>query len=84
MQSSTVGIWTRELSLKQGALVAGFTYLLNPVTFAEGYVMPQLESGDSAETVTKLTVGRGSSTAFPWICSRVQICSSSKRSSRLN
>ena len=33
MQSSQDAIWTRGLSLKQAALVARFTYLLNPVTF---------------------------------------------------
>ena len=55
MQSSKDAIWTRGLSLKQAAFVAGFTYLLNPVTFAEAYVMPRLISADPAETVTKLT-----------------------------
>ena len=32
------------LSLRQAALVAGITYLLNPVTFSEAYVMPRLIS----------------------------------------
>lgn len=55
MQSFEGGIWTRGLSLKQAALVAGFTYLLNPVTFAEAYVMPRLISADPASTVMNLT-----------------------------
>lgn len=55
MQSSKDAIWTRGLTLKQAALVAGFTYLLNPVTFAEAYVMPRLISADPAETVKNLT-----------------------------
>ena len=32
MQSSEDAIWTRGLSLKLAAMLAGFTYLLNPVT----------------------------------------------------
>ena len=55
MQSSEDAIRTRGLSLKQAALVAGFTYLLNPVTFAEAYVMPRLVAADQAETVMNLT-----------------------------
>jgi hypothetical protein len=55
MQSSKDASWTRGLSLKQAALVAGFTYLFNPVTFAEVYVMPRLLSADPAETVNNLT-----------------------------
>lgn len=55
MQSSQDAIWTRGLSLKQAALVAAFTYVLNPVTFAEVYVMPRLISADPAETVMRLT-----------------------------
>ena len=48
-------IWMRVLTLKQAALVAGFTYLLNPVPFAEAYVMPRLVAADQAETVMNLT-----------------------------
>ncbi len=55
MQSSEDTIWARGLSLRQAALIAGFTYLLNPVTFAEAYVMPRLVSADPAETVKNLT-----------------------------
>ena len=54
MQSSEDAIWTRGLSLNHAALVAGLTYLLNPVTFAEAYVMPRLISADTAETVRNL------------------------------
>ena len=46
---------TCGLSLRQAALVAGLTYLLNPVTFAEAYVMPRLISADPVETVKNLT-----------------------------
>ena len=42
------------LSLRQAALVAGITYLLNPVTFAEAYVMPRLITADPVETVKNL------------------------------
>lgn len=55
MQSSEDAISTPGLSLKQAALVAGLTYLLNPVTFAEAYVMPRLVSADPTETVKNLT-----------------------------
>ena len=55
MQSSQDADWTRGLSLRQAALVAGFTYLLNPVTFAEAYAMPRLLSADPVETVKNLT-----------------------------
>ena len=48
-------MWSRGLSLRQAALVAGFTYLLNPVTFAEGYVMSRLLSADPTDTVKNLT-----------------------------
>jgi hypothetical protein len=41
--------------LRQAALVAGIAYLLNPVTFAEAYVMPRLISTDPVETVKNLT-----------------------------
>ena len=37
------------------ALVAGFTYLLNPVTFAEGYAMPRLIAAEPAQTVANLS-----------------------------
>ncbi len=46
---------TSGLNLRQAALIAGLTYLLNPVTFAEAYVMPRLLSADPAETVRNLT-----------------------------
>ncbi len=55
MQIYKDAIWTRGLGLKQAALIAGFTYLLNPVTFAEAYVMPRLMSADPAQTVSNLT-----------------------------
>ena len=55
MQSSKDATWARGLSLKHAALVAGFTYLLNPVTFAEAYAIPRLVSADPAETLRNLT-----------------------------
>ncbi len=55
MQSTQDAIPTHGLNLKQAALVAGFAYVLNPVTFAEGYVMPRLMSADPAQTVANLT-----------------------------
>lgn len=55
MQSSEDASWACGPSLKQAALVAGFTYLLNPVTFAEAYVMPRLVSVDPTHTITNLT-----------------------------
>ena len=54
MQSSEDAKSAGALNLKQAALVAGFTYLLNPVSFAEAYVMPRLISADPAQTVTNL------------------------------
>ena len=46
---------TAGLSVRQATLVAGITYLLNPVTFAEAYVMPRLISTNLVETVKNLT-----------------------------
>lgn len=42
------------LSIRQAALVTGFTYLLNPVTFAEAYVMPHLVASDPIQTITNI------------------------------
>jgi hypothetical protein len=36
------------LTLRQAALIAGFTYLLNPVTYAE-YIYPKLVISGNAE-----------------------------------
>jgi hypothetical protein len=55
MQPSDSALGMPDLSLKQAALVAGFTYLLNPVTFAEAYVMPRLIAADPAQTVANVT-----------------------------
>ena len=54
MESSEGANWTCGLSLRQAALVAGLTYLLNPVTFAEAYAMPRLIVADPAQTVANL------------------------------
>jgi hypothetical protein len=42
------------LTLRQAALIAGITYLLNPVTFAEAYAMPRLVVADSSQTVANI------------------------------
>lgn len=55
MPSSNDENSTSGLSLRQAALVAGLTYLLNPVTFSEAYAMPRLVSADPKETVMNLT-----------------------------
>lgn len=55
MQLRSAAIASRGLGVSQAALVAGFAYLLNPVTFAEGYVLPRLIAADPAQTVTNLT-----------------------------
>jgi Domain of unknown function (DUF4386) len=47
------------MTLRQAALVAGFTYLLNPVTYAE-YVYPKLViSGDAEQTVQNISSHEG-------------------------
>jgi hypothetical protein len=43
------------LSLRQAALIAGLAYLLNPVSFAEFYLMPRLVSANAATTVQNLS-----------------------------
>ncbi len=47
--------WVNGLSLRQAALVTGFAYLLNPVTFAETYAMPHLVAANPAQTVANMT-----------------------------
>lgn len=42
------------LTLRQAALITGITYLLNPVTFAEGYAMPRLMVADASQTVINI------------------------------
>jgi hypothetical protein len=42
------------LSLRQAAVVTGITYLLNPVTFAEGYAMPRIVATDPAQTIANI------------------------------
>jgi hypothetical protein len=40
------------LTLRQAALVAGFAYILNPVTFAEAYAYPKLVVPDNIGQTT--------------------------------
>jgi hypothetical protein len=47
------------MSLRQAALVAGLAYLLNPVTFAEGYIMPRLVASDPLITVQNVSAHPG-------------------------
>ena len=42
------------LSLRGAARVLALAYLLNPVTFAQGYAMPHLVAGDPAGTVANM------------------------------
>ena len=42
------------LTLRQAALVSGWAYLLNPVTFAEFYAMPRLVVDNPAQTLANL------------------------------
>jgi hypothetical protein len=43
-----------SMSLRTAALVAGVAYLLNPVTFSEGYAIPRLVALEPAQTITNL------------------------------
>jgi len=54
MQESGVATRVGGLTLRQAALIAGFTYLLNPVTFAEAYAMPHLVVSDAGQTVANI------------------------------
>jgi hypothetical protein len=54
MRYSESGNQVKGLSLRRAALVTGFAYLLNPVTFAEVYAMPHLVSPDPAQTVANM------------------------------
>lgn len=46
--------WVHGVGLRQAALIAGLTYLLNPVTFAEAYAMPRLVVADPTQTIVNL------------------------------
>jgi hypothetical protein len=47
------------LTLRQAALIAGFAYLLNPVTYAE-YVYPKLViTGNAEQTVQNISTHGG-------------------------
>lgn len=49
------GIFVSGISVRQAAVVSGFTYLLNPVTFAQGYAMPRLVAPNAAQTIANMT-----------------------------
>jgi Domain of unknown function (DUF4386) len=54
MQESDFANRVSGLTLRQAALIAGITYLLNPVTFAEAYAMPRLVVADANQTVANI------------------------------
>ncbi len=54
MQESDFANRVSGLTLRQAPLIAGITYLLNPVTFAEAYAMPRLVVGDANQTVANI------------------------------
>jgi hypothetical protein len=54
MQRSESTALVNTMSLRNAALVTGFAYLLNPVSFAEAYAMPHLVSSDPSQTLANL------------------------------
>lgn len=50
---------TFRLTLRQAALVAGFAYLLNPVSYAEFAIYPRLAAGSPQQTVANLAAHQG-------------------------
>ena len=55
-----LGVLDEGLTLRQGALVAGFAYLLSPVTAAEFSIMPKLViPGNAEQTVQNLSAHSG-------------------------
>jgi hypothetical protein len=54
VQESDLANRVSGLTLRQAALIAGITYLLNPVTFAEAYAMPRLVVADASQTVANI------------------------------
>jgi Domain of unknown function (DUF4386) len=54
MQESDFANRVSGLTLRHAALIAGITYLLNPVTFAEAYAMPRLVVADANQTVANI------------------------------
>jgi Domain of unknown function (DUF4386) len=54
MQEADFANRVSGLTLRQAALIAGITYLLNPVTFAEAYAMPRLVVADANQTVANI------------------------------
>ena len=51
MRYSEQPAWMSGLSIRQAALVTGLAYLLNPVTLAEGYLMPRLVASEPLQTI---------------------------------
>jgi len=54
LQESDFANRVSGLTLRHAALIAGITYLLNPVTFAEAYAMPRLVVADANQTVANI------------------------------
>ncbi len=56
MQNNRSGSLISGISLRQAAVIAGFAYLLNPVTFSEFYAMPRLAVSSGAQTIANIAV----------------------------
>ena len=55
MQQAMLTPQVSGLTLRQAALVAGITYAVNPVTFAQAYAMPRLFAANPGQTVANIT-----------------------------
>ena len=67
MKNSWSGCLVNGISLPQAAIITGFAYLLNPVTFAEFYAMPQLAVSSGTQTVANIA-------AHPYLFSAAVLC----------
>jgi hypothetical protein len=60
MESVSAAKWHDGITLRQAALVAGVTYLLNPVSYAEFHIYPKLvAANDAAETAQNISAHPG-------------------------
>jgi hypothetical protein len=60
MPALKLGLLDEGLTIRQAALVAGFAYLLSPVTTAEFSIMPKLViQGSIEQTVQNLSAHNG-------------------------
>ncbi len=67
MQNNRSGSLISGISLRQAAVIAGFAYLLNPVTFSEFYAMPRLAVSGGAQTLANIA-------AHPRLFSAAVLC----------